>query len=77
MSDMFKITKEDVMSRQSALSTILGQMNVPDRAMDTSILRNLLWINRNLAIQNRDHPLFQTANELTAWLLKHRRLNFN
>jgi len=75
MNDMFKITKEDVASKQSALSTILGQMSVPARALDTSSLRNLLWINRNLAIQNRSHPLFQTASELTAWLLKHRQPN--
>ena len=65
---LFDIDLEDVARR--ALATILKQMEVPALVLDTSSLRNLQWINRNLAVNNGSHPLFQTAAELTVWLLK-------
>ncbi len=68
--DLFKIEIEDVARRESALATMLAQMNVPEQRHDTSKATNLRWLNRNLAIQNGDHPLFQTAAEMTLWLLK-------
>ena len=68
--DLFQIDLEDVTRRESALGTILKQMDVPELRQDTSRLSNLQWINRNLGIQNADHPLFATAAELTIWLLK-------
>ena len=67
---LFDIDLEDVARRESALATILKQMEVPALVLDTSSLRNLQWINRNLAVNNGSHPLFQTAAELTVWLLK-------
>ncbi len=68
--ELFQIDLEDVTRRESALKTILDQMNVPALRHDTSKLSNLRWLNRNLAINNGQHPLFQTAAELTIWLLK-------
>ena len=68
--DLFRIEIEDVAKRESALATMLKQMNVPDMRRDTSSFSNLRWLNRNLGVQNGDHPLFQTAAEMTLWLLK-------
>ena len=68
--DLFRIEIEDVSRRENALTTILKQMEVPTLVLDTSSLRNLQWLNRNLAINNGQHPLFQTAAEMTLWLLK-------
>ena len=68
--DLFRIEIEDVAKRESALKTMLDQMDVPEFRRDTSRLSNLRWLNRNLAINNGQHPLFQTAAEMTLWLLK-------
>ena len=68
--DLFQIDLEDVTHRESALATILKQMDVPARRVDITRPTNLQWLNRNLAIQNGQHPLFQTAAELIIWLLK-------
>ncbi len=69
-NDLFEIDIEDVVRRESALRTILEQMDVPNLVLDTVNVRNLKWLNRNLAIDNSQHPLFQTAAEMTLWLLK-------
>lgn len=68
--NMFRIEIEDVARRESALATMLKQMDVPEKRQDTSVASNLRWLSRNLAIQNKNHPLFQTAAEMTTWLLK-------
>jgi len=68
--DLLQIDLEDVTRRESALGTILKQMNVPELRQDTAKVSNLRWLNRNLGIQNGSHPLFATAAELTLWLLK-------
>lgn len=69
-TDWLTITRDDVQRRESALSALLEQMNIPELRRDTTSSRNLRWINRNLAIQNDDHPMFATAAELTVWLLR-------
>jgi len=54
----------DLESRQrkeSALKTLLQQMDVPAMRMDTSKEANLRWLQRNLAAQNSGHPMFETA----------------
>ena len=68
--ELLQIDLEDVTRRESALGTILKQMDVPELRQDTSKVSNLRWLNRNLGIQNDTHPLFATAAELTLWLLK-------
>ena len=70
MNDMFRIEIEDVARRESALATMLKQMDVPEFRHDTSKVSNLRWLNRNLTVHNGQHPLFQTAAEMTLWLLK-------
>lgn len=70
MNNMFRIEIEDVDRRQSALSTILKQMDVPKLRQDTTKLSNLMWLKRNLSINNASHPLHDVAQEMTLWLIK-------
>jgi len=60
---------EDIERRRSALGTILAQMDVPEqrKTLDTG---NLRWLSRNLAIKNKDHPMFQVAQTLLRDILK-------
>lgn len=67
---LLQIDLDDVVRRESALGTILQQMDVPKLRQDASEHTNLRWLNRNLGINNGTHPLFATAAELTIWLLK-------
>ena len=68
--DWFTITEDDVKRRESALRTALEEMDVPPLRLDTSDLKNLKWLNRNLAINNSRAPLFNTAAEILVWLLR-------
>ena len=62
---------ETAQRKASALRTMLEMMEVPDRRLDTSAPANIRWLNRNLRINNADHPLFETAKELVLWLMIH------
>ena len=68
--DWFAITDEDVHRRESALKTLLEPMDVPPLRLDTTSMRNLKWLSRNLAINNSREPLFNTASEILGWLLR-------
>ena len=68
--DWFTITDDDVQRRESALKTALEFMDVPPLRLDTTNLRNLRWLSRNLAINNSREPLFNTASEILGWLLR-------
>jgi len=68
--DWFAITEDDVRRRESALKTALEFMDVPEMRMDTTNLRHLEWLRRNLAINNSREPLFNTASEILMWLLR-------
>jgi len=59
-----------VQRKRSALRTMLAQMDVPEMRRDTSQRTNIHWLNRNLQIQNSEHPMFSTARGLIRWLLK-------
>ena len=61
--------KENILRRQSALNTLLEQMEVPELRKDASSSSNLRWLSRNLAVQNHDHPMFETTINLVRWLL--------
>tara|TARA_B100000029_G_C16936500_1_gene727116 strand:- start:158 stop:379 length:222 start_codon:yes stop_codon:yes gene_type:complete len=62
---------EATFKRQSALGTLLDQMDVPEMRRDTSQISNVRWLSRNLGINNREHAMFATAMSLVKWLLKH------
>ena len=65
---------EDIERRKSALGTILEQMNEP--AMRRELTSgNLRWLNRNMAANNRNHPMFQTARTLLTDILKFSQKN--
>lgn len=66
MTDLIEITWK----KQVALGTLLNQMEVPAMRRDTSVRSNIRWLNRNLRIQNGDHPMLDTAMGLVVWLIK-------
>ena len=68
--EWFDITGEDVQRRESALRTLLSQLDVPDMRKDTTRIANLRWLNRNLSASNREHPMHDTAKNLLKWLLR-------
>ena len=68
--EWFGISDEDVRRKESALSTMLDQFDVPAMRKDAGNTRNLRWLNRNLSINNGDHPLHDTAMGLLKWLLR-------
>ena len=68
--DWQSITEDDVQRRESALATLLQQMDIPAARTDTSDVRHLRWLNRNIAINNGKHPMLDTAQRLLVWLLR-------
>ena len=68
-----KITKEDIQRRESALATLLETMYVPAMRRDTTAMRNVRWLNRNLRIDNGSHPMVESALELATFLMKHKK----
>lgn len=66
MTDLIEITSR----KQSALETLLEQMNVPAMRRDTTRTANVRWLSRNLGINNGEHPMFDTAMGIVVWLLK-------
>jgi len=61
---------EDIERRRSALGTILAQMDVPEMRRELYNTGNLRWLNRNLAVRNKDHPMFVTAQTILTEILK-------
>lgn len=55
--------------KQSALKTLLQQFDIPEsrRELKSSDIR---WLSRNLAVNNKNNPMFETAMGLIKWLLK-------
>jgi len=68
--DWFTVTDDDVHRRESALKTLLESMDVPLLRLDTTNLRHLRWLSRNLGINNSEAPLFNTTCEILGWLLR-------
>ena len=65
--------QKDIERRKSALGTILAQMDVPENNCDfhgPRARRNLLWMTRNLVINNRNHPMLETAMTLVKEILR-------
>jgi hypothetical protein len=67
--DLTTLTEEDADRRKTALRTLLVQMDVPRSRLNFTI-RNLGWLNRNLAANNKDHPMFNTARNILTWLFR-------
>jgi len=54
----------------SALKTLLEQMEVPERRRDVENISNVRWLARNLAVQNKEHPMFETTQRTIVWVLR-------
>ena len=67
---MMEAMEETIAKKKSALRTMLEMMDVPDMRMDLGRPSNIRWLHRNLAINNADHPLFETAWNMVGWLMK-------
>ena len=63
---------ETTRRKASALKTFLEQMEVPESRRDTTKHHNILWLSRNLRINNQDHPMLETTNELIRYLLRNK-----
>ena len=61
---------EATVRRQSALRTLLNQLDVPEMRRDMSNISNVRLLGRNLRINNSNHPMCETAMTLVKWLLK-------
>ena len=63
--------KDAVMSKKlSALKTLLEQMNVPARRTEVNNISNVRWLARNLAVENKEHPMFETTQRMVVWILR-------
>ena len=51
------------------LHRILDSMNIPSFRTQQMNESNLLWLQRNIMIQNAEHPDIQRANEIIRQLL--------
>ena len=67
-----KLTKEDIQRKESALKTVIETMEVPEMRRDTSRFSNVRWLGRNLKINNRNHPMLETAMEMVEFLMRNR-----
>ena len=65
----FSLDLEDMIRRESALTTILDDMEIPLMRRDVTQVSNLRWLMRNLRVKNGDRPLCATALEITKILL--------
>jgi hypothetical protein len=52
------------------LTGLLQEMDVPAMRCDASSVSNLRWLQRNLAINNSNHPNCKKALKIIKWLLK-------
>ena len=53
----------------SALQTLLQPFDIPESRRELN-KSNIRWLSRNLAVNNKDNPMFETAIGLIKWLLK-------
>ena len=60
---------EDVEKQKLELGTIIAQMDLPEMRKKMTF-SNLRWLNRNLAIRNKNHPLFSTARGIITNILR-------
>lgn len=73
MSEREDKMKTTIERKMSALATLLEQMNVPDSRKDISKQTNVRWLLRNLAIDNKDNPMFETTQSMIIWVLRNKK----
>jgi hypothetical protein len=65
-----KMDPETKQRKQSALKTLLRQLDVPAMRMDVTNVGNLRWLMRNLAVRNNEHPMLDTIFTMIRELLR-------
>ena len=61
---------DEVFARKAvALQTLLQPFDIPESRRELN-KSNIRWLSRNLAVNNKDNPMFETAIGLIKWLLK-------
>ena len=64
------IPRGGVGRRRIELRTLLEDMDVPAMRLDLTSPSNLRWLDRNLAANNSNHPMFTSARDLLTGLLR-------
>ena len=59
--------------KKKALATLLEQMEIPSARKDISKESNVRWLLRNLAIQNKSNPMFETTQKMVVWFLRNNK----
>ena len=54
----------------AALKTLLEQMDIPARRKEVENITNVRWLARNLAVNNKEHPMFETTQRMVVWVLR-------
>ena len=60
---------ETISRKQSALKTLLRQLDIPAMRSDVTQVANLRWMTRNLAVKNKDHAMLNTVLAMVRWLI--------
>jgi hypothetical protein len=60
---------EAIRRKESALSTLLGMMDIPSYRLEKKDWR---WFLRNLGTRehNREHPMFETTMSMLKWMVR-------
>tara|TARA_R100000278_G_scaffold55403_2_gene46037 strand:+ start:1091 stop:1348 length:258 start_codon:yes stop_codon:yes gene_type:complete len=59
--------------KKKALATLLEQMEIPSARKDISKESNVRWLLRNLVIQNKSNPMFETTQKMVVWFLRNNK----
>jgi hypothetical protein len=51
------------------LAALIEPMNIPKLRRDVTQLANIMWLSRNMFVQNSQHPNFQQADAILKALL--------
>jgi hypothetical protein len=65
-----KMDPEAKQRKQSALKTLLRQLDVPAMRTDVTSVSNLRWLIRNLAARNNEHRMLDTVFTMIRELLR-------
>ena len=60
---------EDIEKQKAELGTILATMDLPEMRKKITF-SNLRWLSRNMAIRNKNHPLFMAAKGIITSILR-------
>lgn len=67
MSSVKVVTERD--AKVAEVLRLISKMHLPSRRKHAESTENLRWLNRNLGIQNSEHPNFNAAMELLKELI--------